>query len=73
MRALEIIEAQEGTGPVPILAGDAPARLLAHAHRIAMIGASPRDNRPSYGVMRYLLDHGYEVVPVNPACDEILG
>jgi predicted CoA-binding protein len=73
MRALEIIEAQEGTGPVPVLKDDAPAQLLARAHRIAMIGASPRENRPSHGVMRYLLDHGYEVVPINPGCDEIFG
>src|SRR3954451_17105487 len=73
MRALEIIEAQEGTGPVPILSGDEPARLLARVHRIAMIGASPRETRPSYGVMRYLLNRGFEVVPINPSCAEVLG
>src|SRR4051794_36025282 len=73
MRALDIIDAQEGTGPVPVLSGDAPAKLLAGVHRIAMIGASANPARPSHGVMRYLLDHGYEVVPVNPSCDEVLG
>ena len=73
MRALDIIEAQEGTGPVPILSGDEPARLLARTHRIAMIGASPTESRPSHGVMRYLLDRGYEVVPINPGCDQVLG
>lgn len=73
MRALEIIEAQEGTGPVPILSGDEPARLLARTHRIAMIGASPNPNRPSHGVMRYLLDQGYDVVPIRPARVDILG
>src|SRR3954452_20445988 len=73
MRAIEIIEAQEGTGPVPILSGEEPARLLARVRRIALIGASPNPNRPSHGVMRYLLDQGYQVVPIRPARIDILG
>src|SRR3954468_18964121 len=73
MRALEIIEAQEGTGPVPILSGEEPARLLARVRRIALIGASPNPGRPSHGVMRYLLEQGYEVVPIRPARTDILG
>jgi predicted CoA-binding protein len=40
--------------------------LLANARTIAMIGASDRPNRPSYGVMKFLQDHGYRVLPVNP-------
>jgi predicted CoA-binding protein len=31
-----------------------------------MIGASDRPDRPSYGVMKCLQDHGYRVIPVNP-------
>jgi uncharacterized protein len=73
MRALEILDAQEGTGPVPVLTGDEPARLLARSHRIALIGASPNAARPSHGVMRFLLDHGYEVVPIRPGRSDILG
>ena len=73
LRALEILDAQEGTGPVPIMAGDDPARLLGRAKRIAMVGASANAARPSHGVMRQLLGWGYEVVPINPNGSEILG
>lgn len=40
--------------------------LLANARTMAMIGASDRPDRPSYGVMKALQDHGYRVIPVNP-------
>ena len=51
-----------------------PAEILRDARTIAIVGASPRPNRASHGVMRYLLDHGYRVVPVRPLdCDEVLG
>jgi len=42
------------------------ANLLANARTIAVVGASDRPARPSYGVMRFLQDHGYRVLPVNP-------
>lgn len=73
MRALEILQAQEGTGPVPILTGDEPALLLSRVRRIALIGASPNAARPSNSVMGYLLRQGYEVVPIRPGRGEILG
>ncbi len=42
---------------------------------IAMVGISPKDNRPSYFAFKYLLERGYHMVPVNPgqAGKEILG
>src|SRR5437763_13583740 len=40
--------------------------LLASTRTIAMIGASDRPDRPSYGVMKFLQDWGYRVFPVNP-------
>src|SRR5919112_5672816 len=42
------------------------ADLLAETRIIAMIGASDRPDRPSWGVMKYLQDRGYRVFPVNP-------
>jgi predicted CoA-binding protein len=40
---------------------------------IAVVGASPNPARPSHQVMKYLIDRGYEVVPVRPKVTEILG
>lgn len=42
---------------------------------IAMVGISPKDNRPSYFAFKYLLDRGYRMLPINPgqAGGEILG
>jgi predicted CoA-binding protein len=39
---------------------------LHRARVIAMVGASKRPSRPSFGVMRFLQDHGHRVIPVNP-------
>lgn len=47
--------------------------MLGTARRIAVVGASPRESRPSFAVFRYLLNKGYECVPVNPNCRDVLG
>ncbi len=49
--------------------------VLGQSKTIAMVGASPNWNRPSYFVMKYLQTKGYKVYPVNPraAGEEILG
>jgi hypothetical protein len=47
--------------------------LLTSSKVIAMVGLSPKDDRPSNRVAKYLKDHGYRVIPVNPQHDKILG
>jgi uncharacterized protein len=49
------------------------AELLRTAKTIAIVGLSPKENRPSNMVGRYLLAAGYTVYPINPGQKEILG
>lgn len=50
-------------------------KLLQEVRIFAIVGASPKIDRPSYTVMSFLLSKGYRVVPINPAVSEseILG
>src|SRR4026209_2196553 len=50
-------------------------RILNTVKTIAMVGISPKDNRPSYFAFKYLLERGYRMIPVNPgqAGKELLG
>jgi predicted CoA-binding protein len=47
--------------------------LLQSVRRIAVVGLSPKPHRDSNRIGVYLLDHGYEVIPVYPRGEEILG
>ena len=46
---------------------------LREAKTIAVVGMSPRPDRPSQYVAKYLMEQGYKIFPVNPAVDEVLG
>lgn len=48
-------------------------KLLKEVKVIAVVGLSPKEDRPSNSVARYLKSKGYRIVPVNPGHDEILG
>ncbi len=48
------------------LSDDDIRRILMRTRRIAVVGASDKPDRPSHGVMRALIAHGYNVTPVNP-------
>jgi hypothetical protein len=48
-------------------------RLLRTCRRIAVVGISAEWHRPSHFVGKYLLEHGYTMIPVNPRYTEVLG
>ena len=48
-------------------------RILAQSRIIAMVGLSANWYRPSYFAAKYLQEHGYRIVPVNPNYAEVLG
>jgi len=48
-------------------------RVLQDNRVIAVVGLSPSWNRPSYFAAKYMLEHGYTIIPVNPAATGILG
>ena len=49
-------------------------RLILQRHRrLAVVGLSPRPDRPSHRAMVHMAANGYEITPVNPACDEVMG
>ena len=51
---------------MPLTRDEDIARLLSEARTIAVVGASDRPTRPSYGVMKFLQEWGYRVLPVKP-------
>ena len=47
--------------------------ILTTCRKIAVVGLSPKESRDSNKVARYLMEQGYEIVPINPGQREILG
>ena len=52
---------------------DVIRQILTAARTVAIVGLSPRSDRPSHQVAAYLQLHGYRVIPVNPSIDAVLG
>jgi predicted CoA-binding protein len=48
-------------------------RILKNSHTIAVVGLSADWYRPSYFAAKYMQEHGYKIIPVNPKYTEILG
>ena len=46
--------------------------ILEQHRRLAIVGLSPDPDRPSHRVARYLMEHGYEIFPVNPRLEHVL-
>jgi len=59
--------------PLSNASPDDIASILASARTIAVVGLSDKADRDSNRVARYLQDHGYRVIPVNPALPEAVG
>ncbi len=72
-RARQILDLQEGRGSVPLLGDVDIPEVLRTARRIAVVGASSSEYRPSNGVFWFLVRKGYDVVPVNPNETEVHG
>ena len=70
---LELIDGPTKAVGLPLLDDAGAMELLRDARRIAVVGASSLPWRASNSVMRYLLDQGYDCVPVTPKRDEVLG
>lgn len=51
---------------MPLTKAEDIIELLRSVRTVALVGASDRPDRPSYGVMKFLQGHGYRVIPVNP-------
>ena len=47
--------------------------ILTTTRTVASVGASANEQKPSFGIFKYLVDHGYEMIPVNPGTPEIQG
>lgn len=52
---------------------DAELRTVLEHETIAVVGCSTTPGKAAHDIPKYLLDHGYDIVPVNPSADEIFG
>ncbi len=62
------VPAQEFEADIPLL-----RHILSVSRNIAVVGLSRNWHRPSHFAAKYMQEHGYRVIPVNPAYEEVLG
>ena len=68
-----MLDLREGRGPVAVLDDAGIEVSLRATRRIAVVGASSDPARPSFGVFRYLVEQGFDCVPVNPNERSVMG
>ena len=52
---------------------DSQIKKIYQLKNIAVVGVSKNEEKPSHQVPKYLIEHGYNVIPVNPTVTEVLG
>jgi predicted CoA-binding protein len=57
---------------MPVTSDD-DLREILHADTIAVVGCSSTPGKAAHGVPKYMQEHGYRIVPVNPTTEEVLG
>ncbi len=67
------MERQSSSHQAPSSTDDIARQILTTTRTWAVVGASPRPHRPSNRVADFLRSRGFDVVPVNPTCEEVLG
>jgi uncharacterized protein len=66
-----MLENQSARQPSPDEA--VASEILRSAKTVAVVGISEKPDRDSHRVAKYLKEHGYQIIPVNPKCQEVLG
>lgn len=59
--------------PDKIVSDEEVDEILEKSRTVAVVGISNKEDRPSFQVAKYLKEHGYKIIPVNPRLEEILG
>src|ERR671927_969962 len=52
---------------------DSQIKEIFQLKNIAVVGLSKNEEKPSHQVSKYLIEHGYNIIPVNPTVSEVLG
>jgi len=74
MRTCAARQRPRGRGDVPLVDDiDGLRRILTRSRTIAVVGLSANWYRPSYFAAKYMRDHGYHIIPVNPTYREVMG